>query len=251
MANAVVALEAAPPAAPPIPRFPELVEDAVVAMWPTEVSAPAPIVSTGLVEEVGAGFHELEQIHTHHARYNLGWAFAQARRRFAAFYDSATERYEQSTASASANANAADEQVELVARRGLRALARSSRIFSLLSILVSLVDIVISVVLILAVSKVSHYTDSFIGSATVGLVVIAAVALFKVTLDRFVIIPFVHRWGWRRFGGALSRNKRILSNLLAAGLVVREMTAHGHASAIGNVRKCCLGRLKSCVAKQN
>lgn len=247
MANPAVALDTAPAPAPPAQHFPALVEDAVSAMWPRDIAAPATRLSTDLVEKVDAGFHELEQIHENHARYNLGWAFNQARQRFATFYDSATERYERSAASATGTAS--DEQVELVARRGLRALARSSRIFSVLSILVSVVDIVISVVLILAVSKVSHYTDTMVGSATVGLVVVAAVALFKVTLDRFVIIPFVHRWGWRRYSGALSRNKRILSNLLAVGLVVKEITERGHKGEIGDVRKCCLGRLKSCMGK--
>lgn len=244
MANAAVALEVVPSA----PRFPKLVEDAVAAMWPAEVAARVPTFADGLVEEVGAGFHELEHIHENHARYNLGWAFTQARQRFGAFYDTAVERYEQSGGSGTRNAG--EEHVDVVARRGLRALAWSSRIFSLLSLLVSLVDIVISVVLILAVSRVSHYTDSFIGSATVGLLVVALVALLKVTLDRFVIIPVVHRWGWQRFGGALSRNKRILSNLLAVGFVVREISSRGHGGDISGVRKCCLGRLKSCLGKK-
>jgi hypothetical protein len=236
----------APGAAPSVPRFPELVEDAIAAMWPAEVAVPMPVPSTGLVEEVSAGFHDLETIHANHARYNLDWAFEQARLRFAGFYDSATARYERTVGDASGGGP--DERVDAVARRGLRALAWSSRVFSLLSILVSVVDIAISVVLILVISKISHYTDSMIGSATVALAVVALVALFKVTLDRFVILPMVHRWGWRRFGVALGRNKRILSNLLAVTHVVRELTSQARTGELAGVRRCFLARLRSCLS---
>ena len=68
-------------------------------------------------------------------------------------------------------------------------------------------------------------------------------SLIKVTLDRFEIIPQVDRWGWHRFDAVLHRNKRILSDLLAVNMVVREVSANGDTEHLDTVHRRCLSRL--------
>ena len=68
--------------------------------------------------------------------------------------------------------------------------------FSALSFILSLTDIIVSVVLIVIISFVSHFGQAHIQAAAIGILFIVLVAFFKVTLDRFFIMPLIHKRGW-------------------------------------------------------
>ncbi|MFW9994503.1 MAG: hypothetical protein ACFFD4_20835 [Candidatus Odinarchaeota archaeon] len=65
----------------------------------------------------------------------------------------------------------------------------------------SLLDIVISVFLILVVTQISHgvhLEDILLTAFFIG-----GLALVKVSLDRFFIIPRLNNWGWRFFSRSI------------------------------------------------
>lgn len=76
---------------------------------------------------------------------------------------------------------------------------RNLNLYEAISQFVSFIDIIISVILIVLISKASHIGDTLFQSAFLGLVFFGIIALLKVTLDRFYVIPKVHNWGWKKY----------------------------------------------------
>lgn len=70
-----------------------------------------------------------------------------------------------------------------------------SRRFSLLSSAVSFLDIIVSVALILIVTILSHLGDKVFDTVLISTLFIGVVALTKVTVDCFAIMPLIDRYG--------------------------------------------------------
>jgi hypothetical protein len=59
---------------------------------------------------------------------------------------------------------------------------------------------------------------------------IAVVALIKVSLDRFLIIPTIDRWGWRFYDRMLQYTRQELIKLNATFLVLMESSTRNETT---------------------
>ena len=144
------------------------------------------------IEKPKKKFDSLFKIYEEREKHDLHWAF-----KFASEYfkDSAIE----------AEDKLISEKEEYKAciidlrERGINEIKNSSRFYDALSIINSVADIVISVVLILVVTLISQYGERLLESILFTVLFIAVIALTKVMLDRFLIIPKITKWGWGNY----------------------------------------------------
>jgi len=78
-------------------------------------------------------------------------------------------------------------------------LKRRIKAYSITSSLVSFIDIFISIILVLIITKIGHISESLFSSVVLSFLFFVFIILLKVTLDRYYIIPKVHKWGWNNF----------------------------------------------------
>ena len=98
-----------------------------------------------------------------------------------------------------------------------KVMERNARVFKTLSYAVSVIDIIISVVLIVLISKIAHVGEKFLNSPLMITLFIVVVALIKVLFDRYVVIPQVHRMGWKQFRERVEKvehNTSILASII-------------------------------------
>lgn len=133
---------------------------------------------------------KLFNIYDQREKYSLHWAFKNAA-------VTVEKKQEEMTGNIG---NLPDERQEISAQ-----LMRMSRLFTLSSYLISLTDIVISVFLILLITAISHEIEGALESTLLSIVIIAAVALTKVSLDRFFIIPVIDSLGWKKYRKMINR----------------------------------------------
>ncbi len=159
------------------------------------------------LSELDELFTSLEEIYGQRERYDLHWVLRDTQERFNRIYAKLKSGVQQNMDSN----DLVGQMRELlgIENRQLATIRRTSQLFGLLSFLVSFIDIVISVALILLISTIAHWAQLHISSLLLVLIFVGLVALLKVTLDRFLIIPAVNRWGWRRFRRAVRVFKRI------------------------------------------
>lgn len=156
---------------------------------------------------------DLNDIYCEREKYSLHWAFKQASESVIIRQQKLSEKlieiipdYQEIVTSASKSTKLRVKQIR--------------NIFNTLSFLVSFVDIVVSVGLILLVTFLAQEIESHIDSLILNIVVIGFIALLKVTLDRFLIMPAVDRWGWRQYLKAINLMKDISIKLLSMGFVL-------------------------------
>ena len=75
----------------------------------------------------------------------------------------------------------------------------AANMYSYLSRITLGIDIVISVLLILGVTLLAQTIERNLESYIIVIGFIALIALVKVSLDRFLIIPRIDEWGWNRY----------------------------------------------------
>lgn len=163
-------------------------------------------------------FNDFNQIHEEREKYNLHWAYKNANE---AFKFTELKRKTPSTP-ACKSFTTYDEVAQTVVKRAETRVNRFSRIFSLLSLGVSLLDIVISVILILIVTQIAHEAGYLFETVLLSTIFIAVVALIKVSLDRFFIIPTIDRWGWQFYDRMVQYTRQELIKLNATFLVLME-----------------------------
>lgn len=170
-------------------------------------------------------FRWLDEIYAHRERYDLHWAFHEAEEVFRRQMDLSGAGIDQCLRQHYSRENrlrltALTSRMDLTARRKSAAINRKTMYFSTISDLVSLIDIVISVILIVIISEIAHFGNTLFDSVVLILLFTGIIALLKVTLDRFFIIPRVRRWGWKKYLEEVRITKQILVEVKAVSVVV-------------------------------
>ncbi len=163
-------------------------------------------------------FEEFEEIGREKEKHNLKWAFKKANTEFN-FEELAKVQPKRDCFIAY------DDVVCAVHKQSKAKINNFSRRFSLLSLGVSLLDIAVSVFLILIVTIVSHMGDKVFDTLLFSTLFIGLVALMKVTLDRFAIMPIIDRYGWRLFNRTINYAREEAIKLNAVYLVLIESIA--------------------------
>jgi len=128
--------------------------------------------------------------------------------------------------------HAMEELEEMVYHRRNKVM-RSLKRFDAFSSFLSFTDIEVSVALIVAISYVSHLSNKFINTFWLGIGFLVLVAFFKVTLDRFLIMPYIERVGWRYYLKTINSYEDILAVVEAITLVSKnELDEASEAKAL-------------------
>ncbi|MHA1308652.1 MAG: hypothetical protein ACTSQN_15280, partial [Candidatus Heimdallarchaeota archaeon] len=158
---------------------------------------------------------ELHEIYLNRERYDLHWAFKRAN-------ESIIVRQEKISKKIHSKIPSYKEILVNTDKRTKLRVKRTRNIFNFLSILISVIDIAVSVALILLVTFLSQHIESLIESVLLNILFIGLIALAKVSLDRFVIIPQIDRWGWKQYLKSINLMKQITISLMSTGLVLEE-----------------------------
>jgi len=158
---------------------------------------------------------ELHEIYLNKERYNLHWAFKRAN-------ESIIIRQEKISKKIESKIPNYEEIFANTSKRTKLRIRRTKNIFNFLSVLISFIDIVVSVGLILLVTFLSQEIESLIESLILNILFIGLIALAKVSLDRFVIIPQIDKWGWKQYLKSINLMKQITISLMSTGLVLEE-----------------------------
>jgi hypothetical protein len=172
-------------------------------------------------------FTGLYEVHDHHERYDLHWAFRDAARIFKEFSDHLPARPK----TASPRAPEYDEHFDEMRNRVRKYIAVTGRKYELLSFVVSFIDIAISVALILVVTALAHLGEKGLESIILLVGFVSVVALVKVSLDRFFIIPRVEKLGWNMYRRL---TLRVMDN--AAKITAIRVIINGTRERIGENR---------------
>lgn len=213
--------------------LPELSATALARMFPQFKDSPSLKFHREPLDHLDTLFLALEEVYRERHRYNLHWAFHHAQLTFNDLFDATMEhRLRPALATMQKQAEHHSDR-DLITRemealkkehhRKIKRLQRKRQIFSFMSFLVSFVDIIISLALIVVIAEVSNLSQTLINSSLLALVFLCSIALLKVTLDRFWIIPHVDTWGWELYRKAVQRYKSSLANLVALGMGIEEM----------------------------
>lgn len=144
------------------------------------------------IEHMDKLFNDFSQIESNKHQHNLKWAIKKATDEFT--YDQLKKAHKQNDCF-----GAFDEVVQVLRNDSKTKINKLSKRFSYLSTIVSLLDIVVSVALILIVTFLSHLGDKVFSTVLISTLFIGFVALSKVSLDRFAIMPLIDNYGWRLF----------------------------------------------------
>lgn len=169
----------------------------------------------------------LDEIYAHREKYNLHWALHEAEDVLERLIDESGKNITECLSShytreSRQRLTELTSRMDRSAHRKQSAINRKTRNFSILSFLVSLVDIVVSVILIIIISEIAHIGNTLFHSIVVVILFTGIVALLKVTLDRFIIIPLVTKWGWKKFLENVGVTKQTLIEVEAVSIVVIE-----------------------------
>lgn len=172
------------------------------------------------IDETNTKFDTLFEIYEERKKYNLHWAFKQASNLFKASAVRAEDKL-------------LTEKEEYKAciidlrEKGITEIKRVSQFYSALNIINSVADIVVSVALILIVTLISQYGERLLESILLTILFIAVIALTKVMLDRFFIIPKLTKWGWRNYKKVTLFTMERVAIVLGVKMVIEEATRRG------------------------
>lgn len=182
----------------------------------------------GQLQAIGrldAVYAEMEEIAVNRDRYDLHWALKKA----GVMHGRIMEELEMAVREALGSCiearecedlAAIDEEIRDIDRLRSWSILHNAKYYSTISFVVSLVDIIVSVVLIVIVSEIGLLGGDLVGSIMLGILFLAFIALFKVTLDRFYIIPAVKRWGWNEYAAAVTLSRETMVRLKAISMVM-------------------------------
>ena len=166
-----------------------------------------------IVKQSDTTYRELHEINQSNERYDLQWAFKKANESI----NGGHEEIEKKVKSIIPEAKEIFANTNRCAKQRIK---KTKNIFTLLSFLISFTDIVVSVGLILLVTVLSQKIESVIESVLLNVLFIGLIAFAKVSLDRFVIIPRINKWGWQLYLKSIYLMKQISISLLSIGFVL-------------------------------
>jgi len=136
-------------------------------------------------------FYDLDEIWESRETYSLHWAFQNASSNLNHALHT-MEQYVQSV-------NYSDQRLVSLSEAAREDIASAAKQFQRLSYMTMALDIVVSVILILGVTLLGQRLESLFYSYTLVISSIGILAVAKVSLDRFMIIPTIDSWGWNRY----------------------------------------------------
>ena len=139
------------------------------------------------INKVESFFTELDDIYENRERHSLHWAFDNASTKINAQLDRIDTHQIQYDI---------NDQTVTDLKYGF---TKASNKYNLLSRITLILDVVISVFLILGVTLISQQIEQTLESFFVVTFFIGLMALMKVSLDRFYIIPKIDAWGWEKY----------------------------------------------------
>ncbi|NHJ47992.1 MAG: hypothetical protein FK733_09405 [Asgard group archaeon] len=157
--------------------------------------------------------NDLTSYYHEHKQYNLHWAFKQAQESIILRQEKMSKKIE------SLVPNYREITVSTSKATKLR-FKRMHNMFNFLSFLVQFVDIAISVALIVLVTILSGRIEQIIHSIALNVLFVALIALAKVSLDRFVVVPQIDKWGWRRYLKGINYMRNVSVKLIGIGIVM-------------------------------
>ena len=163
-------------------------------------------------------FDEFKEIGQEKEKHNLKWAFKKAQ---ISFNFEELQKAKPKTDCFMVY----DDVVCEVNKKAKSKINRFSRKFSWLSLGVSMLDMVVSVFLILIVTMLSHIGDQLFNTVLFSTLFIAFVALTKVSLDRFAVMPIIDQYGWNLFNRTINYARDESIKLNAVYLVLLESIA--------------------------
>lgn len=167
-------------------------------------------------------FNEFKAIESNKHQHNLKWAMKRAQEEFT--YDQLKKAHKQTDCF-----GVFDEVVEALRSDSKSKINNLSKRFSILSNVVSLLDILISVVLIVIVSMLSHLGDKVFDTVLISSLFLATVALTKVSLDRFAIMPLIDSYGWKLFHKSINYARQESIKINGMYLVLLESIARNES----------------------
>jgi hypothetical protein len=148
-------------------------------------------------------------------QYNLHWAFKRANEAIIIRQEKFGKKIE----------NTIPEYKSMLANTSRRTKLRVRRIrniFNFFSNFIMFLDIAISVALIVLVTFLSQRIEHFIQPVYLSIIFIALIALAKVSLDRFLVIPMIDKWGWKQYLKSINLMKQVTITLMSTGFVLEE-----------------------------
>lgn len=172
-------------------------------------------------------FLYLDEIYEYRRRYDLHWALNEAHERMNLMVEETTEKVrsyleEELNSEEFAKFSILSAEMAIISEDVNRKVSHILTKFRTISFLVSLIDIIISVILIIIISHFAHLGNSLVNSIIIGFLFTGFIAFFKVTLDRFYIIPKVKEWGWKKYLKEVQITKQTLVEAKAISIIVME-----------------------------
>lgn len=186
-----------------------------------------PKLKSDYIEKIDVVFEEMEGVYNNRNKYNLHWAFENAQTKSNDFIEDILERKLKPQLEYYKIENRIPEDVSKlykIKEKLESSTKRRFQLFSFLSSMVTFVEIIISLIIVIVISRLSHTGETFISSAYLSLLFIGIVALFKVTLENYVIRPKIEKWGWSLYNKAINRFKSNIALLLSMTNVLQEST---------------------------
>lgn len=214
-----------------MPSFNERVQSFIRDTYPDCDEQPLLSCKSGQYEDVEETFRKLKKRYARRKLYSLNGVLEEAKEKFnALFIRIETQQFMPLIRELKSHANSSDEnscnyldhileELEGIIEHKREKVRSDLEFFSALSFLLSLTDIIISVILIVGISYLSHFGQAHIEAATLGALFLVLVAFFKVTLDRFVLTPWLHKKGWRVYRRTLDRYEDTLAKVEAIVMV--------------------------------
>ncbi|UUX93352.1 hypothetical protein [Methanoplanus endosymbiosus] len=206
-------------------EFADSMKKFIQRVYPDEYSPELVDLDLCRINHFEEMFLWLDEIYDNRDRYNLHWALHEAGDIFKRLMDEAGTNISQSlrkhyTQEERERLNELTSKMDWVAREKELAIARRTEYFNTISNLLTRVDIIISVALIVIISEISHLGNTIFGSVILVIIFTGIVAFLKVTFDRFIIIPWIARLGWKKYLNEVEVTRKILVDVEAVNVVV-------------------------------
>lgn len=177
-----------------------------------------------MIDPVDSVLKEIEDIYEEREKYNLNWAFKNAQFKFDAIFTRILERVSGFKFDIEEKGLLTKELKRLsIRKKDIEKFARRRfNVFSFFSFLVSFANIVVSLLIVVLISKLANTGETFISSVNLGALFVAFTMFLKVTLSKFVVNPWINKWGWKKYKKAANLFKKDLAIIVATSVAIHE-----------------------------
>ena len=164
------------------------------------------------MEMMSEFYSELDVIYEEREKFSLHWAYKNASFQLNKHLQQIDQHIQENTVTE-------PRMVELTKSIRHDVKGASNR-YNYLSKTTLALDIIISVLLILGVTMLAQSIEGNLESILLTTAFIGGIALSKVSLDRFLIIPYIDEWGWTRYHDLTHEIEAKTSKILAFKIAV-------------------------------